>query len=61
MDNGLKYSLEDYIPNIDADSIQKLYDNTGADAKDSIQQIGRELFALTNEYKHEELVANFRV
>lgn len=23
VDNGLKYSLEDYIPNIDADSIQK--------------------------------------
>ena len=55
--NGLKYSLEDYIPNIDADSIQKLYDKYGADAKDSIPLIGRELFALTNEYKHEELVA----
>ena len=26
VDNGLNYSLEDYIPNIDADSIQKLYD-----------------------------------
>ena len=36
VDNGLKYSLEDYIPNIDADSIQKLYDKYGADAKDSI-------------------------
>jgi lipoprotein len=57
VDNGLKYSLEDYIPNIDADSIQKLYDKYGADAKDSIPLIGRELFALTNEYKHEELVA----
>ena len=57
VDNGLKYSLEDYIPNIDADSIQKLYDKYGADAKDSIPLIGRELFTLTNEYKHEELVA----
>ena len=57
VDNGLKYSLEDYIPTIDADSIQKLYDKYGADAKDSIPLIGRELFALTNEYKHEELVA----
>ncbi len=57
VDNGLKYSLEDYIPNIDADSIQKLYDKYGADAKGSIPLIGRELFALTNEYKHEELVA----
>ena len=57
VDNGLKYSLEDYIPNIDADSIQNLYDKYGADAKDSIPLIGRELFALTNEYKHEELVA----
>ena len=57
VDNGLKYSLEDYIPNIDADSIQKLYDKYGADAKDSIPLIGRELFALTNVYKHEELVA----
>ena len=40
VDNGLKYSLEDYIPNIDADSIQKLYDKYGADAKDSIPLIG---------------------
>ncbi|MFR4039366.1 MAG: hypothetical protein ACLTZT_17715 [Butyricimonas faecalis] len=29
-DNGLKYSLNDYIPNIDADSIQKLYDKYGS-------------------------------
>lgn len=57
VDNGLKYSLNDYIPNIDADSIQKLYDKYGAQAKDSIPLIARELFTLTNEYKHEELVA----
>lgn len=33
VDNGLKYSLEDYIPNIDADSIQKLYDKYGAEQR----------------------------
>ena len=56
-DNGLKYSLNDYIPNIDADSIQKLYDKYGSLAKDSIPLIARELFSLSNEYKNEILVA----
>lgn len=56
-DNGLKYSLNDYIPNIDADSIQKLYDKYGNLAKDSIPLIARELFSLSNEYKNEILVA----